>query len=71
VLQSFFYLFIPFMAILAKSMTARQHVWLTLLCLFIYSFVGSIPWVSVPMHYVSWFMVLFLVASFLRLYADQ
>ena len=65
-----FYLFIPFLTILVKNMTSRQHIWLTVLCLFIYSFVGTIPWANVPMHYVSWFMVLFLVSSWLRLHAD-
>ena len=63
-----FYLFIPFLTILVRNMTASQHTWLTILCLFIYSFVGSLPNVKVPMHYVSWFVVLFFVASFLRLH---
>ena len=65
-----FYLFIPFLSIIVKNMTARQHIWLIVLCLFIYTIVGSIPWTNVPMHYVSWFMVLFLVSSWLRLHAD-
>ncbi len=66
-----FYLFLPFLAILVKNMTRHQHVWLTALCIFIYTVVEPIPGVSVPMHYVSWFMVLFLVSSFLRLHADE
>ncbi len=65
-----FYLFIPFLTILVKNITSRQHIWLMVLCLFIYTIVGSIPWANVPMHYVSWFMVLFLVSSWLRLHAD-
>lgn len=65
-----FYLFIPFLSILVKNITASQHIWLTALCLFIYTIVGAIPWANVPMHYVSWFMVLFLVSSWLRLHAD-
>ena len=63
-----FYLFIPFLSILVKNLMVRQHVWLTLLCLFIYTVVEPMPGLKVPMHYVSWFMVLFLVASFMRLH---
>lgn len=66
-----FYLFIPFLTILVKNMSTRQHVYLLALCLIIYSIVEPIPWVKVPMHYVSWFMVLFLIASFMRLHMDK
>lgn len=62
-----FYLFIPFLSLLVKNMTARQHAWLTALCIFIYTVVEPLPRVNIPMHYVSWFMVMFLVASFMRL----
>ena len=66
-----FYLFIPFLTIFVKNMTARQHVWLMALSLFIYTILEPLPLINVPMHYVSWFMVLFLVSSFLRLHADE
>ena len=66
-----FYLFIPFLTILVRNMTTRQHVYLTILCLLIYTIVEPIPWVIVPMHYVSWFIVLFLIASFMRLHMEE
>ena len=66
-----FYLFIPFLTILVKNISTKQHVYLTVLCLVIYTIVEPIPFMSVPMHYVSWFMVLFLVASFMRLHMEE
>ena len=66
-----FYLFIPFLTKLVLNMTARQHVYLTVLCLVVYTIVEPIPFMSVPMHYVSWFIVLFLIASFMRLHMGK
>ena len=66
-----FYLFIPFLTILVKNMTASQHMYLTILCLLVYTVVEPIPFVKVPMHYVSWFIVLFLIASFIRLHMEK
>lgn len=66
-----FFLFIPFLTLLVQNMTARQHIYLTLLCLLIYTIVEPLPWTRVPMHYVSWFMVLFLIASFMRLHMGK
>jgi hypothetical protein len=66
-----FYLFIPFLTILVRNLTAKQHVYLTILSLLIYTIVEPIPWTIVPMHYVSWFIVLFLIASFIRLHMEE
>ena len=64
-----FYLCIPFLNILLKSITKRQHQWLILLLLFIYTVHGSVPkLMSVSMNYVSWFSVLYFIAAYLRLY---
>ena len=65
----FFYLCIPFLNILLKNITKRQHEWLILLLLFIYTLHGSIPkLMSVSMNYVSWFSVLYFISAYLRLY---
>lgn len=49
-----FYLCIPFLNILLNNLTKRQHQWLILLLLFIYTIHGSIPkLMSVSMNYVS------------------
>lgn len=64
-----FYLCIPFLNILLNNVTKRQHQWLILLLLFIYTLHGSVPkLMSVSMNYVSWFSVLYFIAAYLRLY---
>ncbi len=63
-----FFLFIPFLNILVQNMTRKQHALLLVLCAFLYIFLGTVPGFSVTMNYVSWFMVLYLIASFIRLY---
>ena len=63
-----FYLCIPFLNILVHNMDRRTHGLLVLLCLFIYTVHGTIPGMSVSMNYVSWFCVLYFIASYIRLY---
>ena len=55
--------------ILLKNITKRQHQWLIVLLLFVYTVHGSVPkFMSVSMNYVSWFSVLYFIAAYLRLY---
>ena len=64
-----FYLCIPFLNILLNNITKKQHQWLMLLLLFIYTLHGSVPkLMSVSMNYVSWFSVLYFIAAYLRFY---
>ena len=63
-----FYLTIPFWTILVRNMTKRQHQLLLLLLLFCYSIIGSIPIFDIEYNYVSWFGIIFLIASYIRLY---
>lgn len=63
-----FYLFIPFLTILVKGMSKRQHLLLIALCLFIYTFLGMAPAIKVSYNYVTWFCVLFMIAAYIRLY---
>jgi len=63
-----FFLTIPFWNILLKSMTNRQHILLLILMLTIYTFMGSVPWFTVSFNYVIWFGVIYLIASYFRLY---
>lgn len=49
-------------------MTKRQHQLLLLLLLFCYSIIGSIPIFDIEYNYVSWFGIIFLIASYIRLY---
>lgn len=66
-----FFLFIPFLNILIKNLTEKQHILLTALCLLIYTIIGTIPTFTVTMNYVSWFIVLYLIASYIRLYPKK
>lgn len=63
-----FFLCIPFLNILIQNITQKQHQLLLLLCSFIYIFFGTVPFFSVTMNYVSWFIVLYFIASYIRLY---
>lgn len=63
-----FYLCIPFLNILVHNMDRRMHGLLMLLGLFIYTVHGTLPGMSVSMNYVSWFCVLYFIASYIRLY---
>lgn len=63
-----FYLCIPFLNILVHNMDKRMHGLLVLLGLFIYTVHGTLPGMSVSMNYVSWFCVLYFIASYIRLY---
>lgn len=63
-----FYLTIPFWNILIKNMTEHQHKLLLLLLLTCYTFLGSLPTFGVSFNYITWFGVIYLIASYIRLY---
>lgn len=52
-------------------MTKNQHLLAAGLGLMIYTLLGSIPKIYIDMNYVSWFIVLFLIGSYLRLYPER
>lgn len=66
-----FYLCIPFLNILIHQLNEKQHLRLILLVSFIYILFGTVPKFSVTMNYVSWFCVLFFIASYIRLYPKK
>lgn len=63
-----FYLFIPFLNILIKNMNQHQHLLLLLLVLTIYTVLGSIPKFNISKNYVTWFCILYIISSYIRLY---
>lgn len=63
-----FYLLIPFLNILVRNMGQKMHLALVGLLLFLYTFLSTIPPFTVTMNYVSWFVTLFFIASYMRLY---
>lgn len=64
-----FYLFIPFLNILIHNMDEKKHLLLLGLCAFTYIFFGTLH--RVTMNYVSWYIVLFLISSYIRLYPKK
>ncbi len=66
-----FYLFIPFLNVLVRNLTEKQHIALLLLCGFVYVFFGTMPFFDINMNYVSWYIVLYFVASYIRLYPKK
>lgn len=63
-----FYLTIPFWTILVQNMNRRQHGLLLFLLLGCYTLLGSIPTFRVSFNYITWFGIIFLIASYIRLY---
>ena len=63
-----FYLTIPFWNILICNMTKRQHALLLMLLLGCYTILGSVPRFDVSFNYVTWFGVIYLLSSYIRLY---
>ena len=63
-----FFLLIPFLNILIKNMNERQHILLLIVILTIYTVIGTLPLFSVTLNYVSWYMVLYFIASYVRMY---
>lgn len=61
-----FYLFIPFLNACINHLSQCQHLWLLMLCVFIYTILGSIPVIYVEFNYVTWFSVLYVIASYIR-----
>ena len=63
-----FYLTIPFLNVLVRHMTQRQHKLLVLLSVVIFSVFSIVPYYTISFNYVTWFAILYFIASYLRLY---
>ncbi|MCQ2455381.1 MAG: acyltransferase [Clostridia bacterium] len=63
-----FFLAIPFLNALIRNLNEKQHIRLILLSCFVYVFFGNIIKFSVQMNYFSWYMVIYFIASYIRLY---
>lgn len=63
-----FFLTIPFWNILINNMSRLQHGSLILLAVVVYSILGNIPGFEVRFNYITWFGIIYLIASFLRIY---
>ena len=63
-----FFLCIPFLNVLVRNMTQRQHQWLLVLTLGTYTVLGTLLAGRVRLNYVTWFCVLYFISSYIRLY---
>lgn len=65
-----FWLTIPFWNILIHNMSRKQHLILLALLLGMYSCLSCIPKFEVTFNYVTWFGIIYLIASYIRLYPN-
>ncbi len=63
-----FFLLIPFLNILVNNMDEKKHITLVCILLLFFVVLGSVPNFKVTFNYVTWFCVLFIIASYMRLY---
>ena len=61
-----FYLCIPFLNVLVTNMTKKQHKLLLALSLSVYVIIGTV--LNITFNYITWFCILFFIASYIRLY---
>ncbi len=66
-----FYLFIPFLNILIRNLNKKQHLLLILLCILIYSGIGTLPKIINSPNYITWFCILYTVSSYIRIWGFQ
>lgn len=66
-----FYLCIPFLNVFINNLDKKRHGLLILLSLFIYTIHASLPYMGVNINYVSWFIVLYFISSYIRLYPSK
>ena len=62
-----FYLFIPYLNTLINNINKKQHILIIALSLFIYTIWYMSPF-DVKYNYISWFIVIYFIASFIRIY---
>lgn len=63
-----FYLTIPFLNILVRNIDRKMHLHLICLLIFTYTIMKYVPSSIVTFNYVSWFIVIYFIASYIRLY---
>ena len=66
-----FYLTIPFLTVLVNNLNEKMHLRLLLLIFLFYIAFPSIPKMKIGYSYVSWFMCLFFIASYIRKYPKK
>lgn len=63
-----FYLLIPFLNILVQNLEKKQLLLLLVTLLVVYTFLPTFPGYRLSFNYVSWFVTIYFLASFIRLH---
>jgi len=66
-----FYLCIPFLNVLVRSMNEYQHLGLLALLMVVYVGFELIPKFKVSFNFATWFCILFIITSYVRLYPKK
>jgi len=67
-----FFLCIPFLNALLQNMSQRMHAYLLLFLFFLYVVPGTVKFLCyLNMNYVSWFIVLYFLAAYVRMYPNR
>jgi len=66
-----FFCFIPFVNILVKNMSKKQHGLLILLSLTIYTILPSFFATLISFNYITWFTIIYLMGAYIRLYPTE
>lgn len=63
-----FYLFIPILNIIVNSLSKDMHKYLMILLIVAFAILPSIPKIKLSFNYVTWFMAIYIIASYIRKY---
>lgn len=63
-----FYLFIPILNVLVNSLSKCLHKYTVMVLIAVFAALPSIPIISMRFNYVTWFMCLYMIASYIRKY---
>lgn len=68
-----FWFFIPFLNVLVQNLSKEKHLRLIMLSLLAYTVIPSLSYFKfgIDMNYVSWFCVLYFIASYIRFYPNK
>ena len=66
-----FYLFIPFLNKLIEHLNQKMHLRLIALCVAVFTLLPSTVVISIEFNYVTWFCILYVISSYIRLYGIE
>lgn len=64
-----FYLFIPILNVLVNYLSKPLHKYLVILLIVAFTILPSVPKLYMTFNYVTWFMAIYVIASYIRIYS--